>query len=110
MQIYDMANKLAKEIRESDEYRHYSKIKKQVLENQDKKEKISNFEKLRYEMQLSQMKGENQDLDKMQELQNEYAKLINDEEIKEYFEAEIKFNVMIGDVNKIIAEAVKDVI
>ena len=33
-----------------------------------------------------------------------------DEEIKKYFDAEIQFNVMIADVNKIIAEAVKDVL
>ena len=43
-------------------------------------------------------------------LQDKYAELLKDEEIKKYFEAEIKFNVMIADVNKIIAEAVKDVI
>ena len=31
-------------------------------------------------------------------------------EIKEYFDLEVKFNVMIADVNKIIAEAVQDVL
>ena len=32
------------------------------------------------------------------------------EDIKEYFDLEVKFNVMIADVNKIIAEAIKDVL
>ena len=32
------------------------------------------------------------------------------EEIRKYFDAEIQFNVMIADVNKIIAEAIKDVL
>ena len=32
------------------------------------------------------------------------------EEIKKYFDAEMQFNVMIADINKIIAEAVKDVL
>ena len=40
----------------------------------------------------------------------EYANVLKDEEIKKYFDAEIQFNVMIADVNKIIAEAVKDVL
>ena len=35
---------------------------------------------------------------------------LKDEEIKKYFDAEIQFNVMIADVNKIIAEAIKDVL
>ena len=30
--------------------------------------------------------------------------------IKEYFDLEVKFNIMIADVNKIIAEAIKDVL
>ena len=36
--------------------------------------------------------------------------LIKDKEIKEYFDLEVKFNLMIADVNKIIAEAIKNVL
>ena len=30
--------------------------------------------------------------------------------VKEYFDKEVRFNVMIADVNKIIGEAIKDVL
>ena len=30
--------------------------------------------------------------------------------LKEYFDLEVKFNVMVADVNKIIAEAIKEVL
>lgn len=39
-----------------------------------------------------------------------YTILVQDKEIKEYFDLEVKFNVMIADVNKIIAESIKDVL
>ena len=39
-----------------------------------------------------------------------YATLIENKDIKEYFDLEVKFNVMIADINKIIAEAIKDVL
>lgn len=39
-----------------------------------------------------------------------YKILIEDEQIKKYFDLEVKFNVMIVDVNKIIAEAIKGVL
>ena len=39
-----------------------------------------------------------------------YTILIQNKEIKEYFDLEVKFNVMIADVNKIIAESVQDVL
>ena len=42
-------------------------------------------------------------------IQNLYKELIQIPEINEYFNAEFKFNIMLGDVNKTISEAVKDV-
>ena len=39
-----------------------------------------------------------------------YTILIQNKEIKEYFDLEVKFNIIIADVNKIIAESVKDVL
>ena len=44
------------------------------------------------------------------EIENLYLKLIENEEAKKYFEAETKFNIIIADVNKIIGDAIKDVI
>ena len=43
---------------------------------------------------------------KMQDL---YAELIEDDTAKKYFDAETKFNILIADVNRIIGEAIKDV-
>ena len=38
-----------------------------------------------------------------------YKILIENKEIKDYFDLEVKFNVMIADVNKIIAESMSDI-
>jgi len=45
----------------------------------------------------------------MAKIQNLYAELIEIPEIKKYFDAEFKFNILLGDINKTISEAVKDV-
>ena len=110
MNIYDTANNLAKEIRESDEYTAFYNIKKEINDDGVRKQKLENFEKLRYDIQLETMQKGTQDKEKMDMLQREYTKLIQDEKIRSYFELETKFNVIIADVNKIIAEAVKDVL
>lgn len=110
MNIYDTANKLAKEIEESNEYKEYKKAKKTVMDNPELKEKIDEFEKIRYEVQILAMKGEQANEEKMQKLQEIYTMLIQNQEIKEYFDLEVKFNVMIADVNKIIGQAIKEVL
>ena len=110
MQVYDTANRLAQEIRESEEYKAYKRLKDEIHNNLEKKQKVEEFEKLRYEVQLMAYTGETQDEEKMKKLEEMYATLVANQEIKEYFDLEVKFNVMIADVNKIIAEAIKDVL
>ena len=110
MNVYDTANRLAYEIQQSDEYKQYKKLKDSIMADVNSKQKIEDFEKLRYDVQLMQYTGEGRDEEKTKKLEEMYAMLVQDNQIKEYFDLEVKFNVMIADVNKIIAEAIKDVL
>ncbi len=110
MNVYDTANRLAKEIKESEEYKKYKKLKDEIMSNPTSKKKIEEFEGLRYEVQLMQYTGEKRDEEKTKKLEEMYTMLIQDKQIKDFFDLEVKFNVMIADVNKIIAEAIRDVL
>ncbi len=110
MNVYDTANRLAYEIQQSEEYKEYKKSKETLMGNTETKKKIEDFEKLRYEVQLLEYTGEEKNEEKNKKLQEMYTILVQDKEIKEYFDLEVKFNVMIADVNKIIAESIKDVL
>lgn len=110
MNVYDTANRLAMEIKQSREYEEYKELKNSVNNNADQKAKVDEFEQLRYKMQLDQMQGISPKEEDRHALESKYAELLSDDQIKRYFESEMKFNVLIGDVNKIIAEAVKDVL
>lgn len=110
MNIYDTANKLADELRKSDEYANYKKAKSVVDSNPDLKEKMTKFEKVRYEAQVETLEtGKNNDK-KIKEMQNLYAQLIKIDELKEYFNAEIRFNIIIADINKIIGNVIQSLI
>ncbi len=110
MQVYDTANRLAQEIKDSEEYKAYKKLKDEIHNDLERKQKVEEFEKLRYEIQLMTYAGEEQNQEKTKKLEEMYRSLIENKDIKEYFDLEVKFNVMIADVNKIIAEAIKDVL
>lgn len=110
MHIYDTANKLASEIKNSKEYLEYKRIKDEVYNNIELKEKMEKFTKLRYEIQVEQIQAKEENKTKVEEFQKMYLEMIKNEKIKIYFEAELKFNVLLTDVNKIIGEAVQDVI
>ena len=71
---------------------------------------MARFEQKRYETQLIAMQTGKQDEEKLKEMQDLYAELIQIDDAKKFFEAETKFNIVIADVNKIIGEAIRDVI
>ena len=110
MNVYDTANRLAQEIRSSSEYVEYKKLKDSLMSNRETKKKIEDFEKTRYEVQVMSFQGEKQDEEKMKKLQEMYNVLNTEPKIKEYFDIEVRFNIMLADVNKIISESVKDLL
>ena len=109
MNVYDTANILAREIKQSEEYINYKMAKQALSLNSDLKKKIEEFEKQRYEIQLMVMQTGKQDEEKYKKMQELYMELIELDDAKKYFEAETKFNIVVADINKIIGEAIRDV-
>ena len=110
MNVYDEVNNLAKAIKESKEYTEYKQIKQELENLPELKKQVDEFEKIRYEEQLLAMQGEKQSEEKIKKLQELYEILVKNSKVKDYFDKEVRFNVLIADVNKIIGEAIKDVL
>ena len=109
MNVYDTANRLAAEIRQSEEYVNYKMAREALALNLDLKKKIGEFEVARYDAQLTQMQTGKEDIDKTNKMKELYAELIQIDDAKKYFDVEMKFNILLTDVNKIIVDAVRDV-
>lgn len=109
MNVYDTANKLAAELKKSEEYINYKMAKQAILLKKDLKEKIDEFEKVRYDAQITVMQTGKNDEEKVKKMQELYINLMQDEEAKKFFDTETKFNILIADVNKIIGDSIKDV-
>ena len=110
MNIYDTANKLSAEIKASEEYANYKMAREVLSLKPELKDEVAKFEGLRYEVQILQMQTGKIDEEKMKQIQEIYSRIIEIDEIKKYFDAELKFNVLIADVNKIIGDAIKDLV
>lgn len=110
MNVYDTANRLAQEIKQSEEYVNYKMAKETLSLKPELKKKIEEFENARYEAQIIAMQTGKNDEDKTKKMQELYIELIENEDAKRFFEAETKFNIVLADVNKIIGDAVMDVL
>ena len=114
MEIYDTANRLAEEIRNSKQYKDLKKSKDKLMADSNKRQLIIDFEELKKEVQLMEVqKMQNKEVDedaKKEKLAKMYNVLIENKDIKDYFDYEIAFNQMMVDVNKIIGNSIKDVL
>ena len=110
MTVYDTTHELARQIKNSREYIEHKEMKDLINSKPEFKKKVDEFEKLRYNTQVLTMQGEKNNEEKVKKLQEMYSILVADADIKKYFDMEVRFNVMLADINKIIGEAVKDVL
>ncbi len=86
MNPYDKCHELARTIKESKEYLEYKEIKEEVRKVPDLKSKIDEFEKIRYEEQVLALQGEKQSEEKMKKLQELYTILVQNNQVKDYFD------------------------
>ena len=110
MNVYDTANQLAEEIKQSEEYATYKMAKEAINLNFQLKNKINEFEKARYDAQVIALQTGKDDESKMRHVQELYGELLQNQEASKYFDAEMKFNILIADVNKIIGNAIQSLI
>ena len=110
MNVYDTANKLAQELKNSEEYVNYKMAKETLNLNTELKKKIQEFETARYDAQITAMQTGKNDEEKTKKMQQLYIELYENPDASKFFDEETKFNIILSDVNKIIGDAVMDVL
>lgn len=103
--VYDTANQLAKELKQSEEYRAFKTLREQVMENDTTKSLLTEYHRLQIKAQAAAVSGKKDDetLEKLQKI-GEVLQL--NKEASDYLLAEFRLNRMLGDVYKILAEAI----
>jgi cell fate (sporulation/competence/biofilm development) regulator YlbF (YheA/YmcA/DUF963 family) len=106
MNVYDAAHMLAKSIKKDEDYKKFSLLNKELMDNDEYKSKMKNFQDKQIILQKQSLTGEEIDNDLLEEMQNLYSKLNEIEVIKQYFSLEMKINQMMSDITKILSEAI----
>lgn len=110
MNPYDKVHELVKAMKESNEVNEYLQIKEEVYKNEKNKELIKEFREKQMEVQSLLMQGKEAESEKMEKLQNLYQILASNVKVKEFFDKEVKVDVMLSDIYKIISEGLKNII
>ena len=104
MSVYDIATKLASEIKNSKEYLDFVDNMKIIKKNKNYENLLSEYKKTQYNLQIATMNNKKLDkktLKNMEEIQN---KIRHNDQIYNYILSEEKFNIMMDNINKIIGK------
>lgn len=108
MLVYDQAHRLAKELRESEEYRNLIQSKEKVNEVESNRAMLEDFQKKQLELQKAHMSGETVDQKKVEELEKLMEIMMSNPIIRDYRMAELRLVRLMGDIENILWGAVKD--
>lgn len=105
--IYDKAHALAGELAASEEYTAYKTAKEAAMENETNRVLLEEYKKLSLEAQAFLLSGRQVDSELMQKINKLNEVLALNAAAQAYLLAEYRFNRMMGDVFKILADAVE---
>ena len=104
MTIYDAAHQLARDIRESNEYKRYKELLDEVEKTPQLKEMIDDFHYRQLELQKQQLVNSRIDREDEEQLHELLAVLTKDPKASEFLEAEMRFAQIMADISKILSE------
>ena len=102
MSVYDLANRMARQIKKSDEYKEYLKKREKVVSNEKTKEMLLDFQQEQMKLQAKQLSGEDLSEEEKEKLENLRELVELNSNLKQYLQAEFKVNVMLNDIQKIV--------
>ncbi|MCD5413860.1 MAG: YlbF family regulator [Clostridiales bacterium] len=105
MVTYDNAHKLAKSLKECDEYKEYKKLEEQIAANSETKKMVVDFRKRQFEIQSAQMVGQKIEDNKIEKIKELQEIMMKNPTVSAFMQAEYRLSQMLSDIYKIIGEA-----
>ena len=102
---YSTTYRLAQEIRDSEEYRTYHKLKEEVMAEETTAALIREYPKLQVTLQMSAMSGTTASSEDMQRFSGISTLLFSKPEVSQFLLSEMRLQQSLADIFKILTEA-----
>ena len=107
MNVYDEAHNLAKAIKESNEFREFDRIRKEVDDDKETSDMLKELTELQVQLQTAQMVGQQPDKDVFARFQSLNTMAMTKPLAMQYMQAQFALATMMNDVFGIVGEAIK---
>ena len=102
MAVYGTANKLAREIKNSEEYSNYQEIRQKIMGDEPTRKMLQDYIKQQLQIQSKKMSGEELTEEEKQEIERLNNLVEINSSIKKYLQAEYQMSTMLNDLQNIL--------
>lgn len=106
MNVYEEAHNLSQAIKDSNEYKDFHEVGKQIDSDPELSKIIRNFNRRQIETQSKILSGEMSQAEMMTQMQGMMTMLQGSPIAARYLEAQARFSIMIKDVYEILSDAI----
>lgn len=110
MNFYDKVHEMIRAFKETNEFKEYIYLKEELKKDEQAYERLKDFKEKQKKYQMEYIDGKEQNEEALSQMQNLYSIVIQNEISRKLLENEMKINVMLADMQKIIGDALKDII
>ena len=107
MNVYDEAHNLAKAIKESNEFKEFDRIRKEVDDDKETSDMLKELTELQVQLQTAQMVGQQPDKDVFARFQSLNTMAMTKPLAMQYMQAQYALATMMNDVFGIVGESIK---
>ncbi len=110
MNFYDKVYELVRCFKETEEYKNYIELKKEIKKENKTADMLKEFKEKQMKLQTEYINSGKINETMQKELENTYSLLIQSDKARSFLEAEIRLNVLLADMQKIIGEGIKEIV
>lgn len=110
MNFHDKAHELVKAFKETEEYKTYIEMKKLIVNDEKTYAMLKDFKTKQQSHQMEYMNTGKMNDESRKELENLYSIIIQNEQARKLLECEMRLDILLADMQKILAEGVKEII
>ena len=110
MNFYDKVHEMVRAFKETNEFKEYMNLKEELKKDEKAYERLKDFKEKQKKYQMEYIDGKEQNEEVLSQMQNLYSIVIQNEISRKLLENEMKINVMLADMQKIIGDSLKDII
>ena len=110
MNFYDKVHEMIRSFKEMGDYKEYINLKNSIKQDSKKSKMLREFKTKQQTHQMEFLNSGKLEEEHKKELENLYSILIHDEDIRKFLEYEMKLDVYLADMQKIIGEGINELL